>query len=754
MLKTLLNIIQEVSAASDLTEALKIVVRRTKETMQADAVSIFLTDEEQQQNVLMATDGLNEQLVGKVRLHLSQGLVGLVAERGQTLNLDNAPVHPNYHFVPEIGEEKYNAFLGVPIIHQRQLLGVLIAQQHGKRSFDEEEEAFLVTLASQLAGAIAVAHATGVLRELKSGTVKNTLMNGIAGAPGIAVGKVVVLYPLADLSAVPDRAVEQPAAEIKAFTKALKATQKEMQALGKNIAAKLAEEERALFDAYLQILKSRSFSREIKQEIRRGNWAQGALRTVVDRHMQHFEAMEDPYLKERAADLRDLGQRILFQLQKVERVKPHFSARTILVAEEVMPAAIAEVPEGRLAGIVSVRGSGSSHVAVLARALNVPAVMGVSGLPVNQLEGQELIVDGHHGQIYLSPTRDLRREFSHLIKEEKELDQQLEALRDLPAKTVDGKEIILMINLGLIADVERSLKHGARGVGLYRTEVPFMMRDRFPSEEEQRHIYQRLLRAFAPHPVMMRTLDVGGDKPLPYFPVVEDNPFLGWRGIRITLDHPEIFLVQLHAMLRASVDLNNLQIMLPMISTVAEVEEAIALLHQAHNDLLSEGLKTKLPRLGAMIEVPSAVYQARALANTVDFLSVGSNDLTQYLLAVDRNNARVANLFDSLNPAVLRALHFTVQEAHAAHKPVSLCGEMAGDPAALLLLMGMGFDSLSMSSARLLRAKWVIRSFSFSDCQLLLKKALTLRKATEVRLLLESALTEAGLGALIYNGGK
>jgi phosphotransferase system enzyme I (PtsP) len=753
MLKVLLRILQEVSAAPDLSKALRIVVERTKEAMETDAVSIFLADYEHQEHVLMATEGLNKNLVGKTRLKFGEGLVGIVGEREQPINLDDAPTHPNFRYVPEIGEEKYHAFLGVPIIHQRQLLGILVAQQQDPRKFDEDEEAFLVTLSAQLAGAIAHAQATGMLAELKRGIRKDTVLSGLPGAPGIAIGKAVVIYPLADLDAVPDRVPEDSIkVEIAAFRKALKAVQKEIRILQKNIAPNLAMEERALFGAYLKILTSTSFIREVNSQIRKRNWAQGALKRVIQRHIKNFEAMEDSYLRERAADLRDLGQRILFQLQASERTSPEFPSRAILIGEEVTPAALAEVPKGRLAGVVSVRGSTNSHVAVLARALNIPAVMGVQELPVTQLSDEEIIVDGYYGQIYLSPSQAMRREFRILMKEEKELDAELEMLRDLPAQTTDGYATSLYINLGLIADIER-LSAGAEGVGLYRTEVPFMIQDRFPSEEEQRIIYRQLLQAFAPRPVMMRTLDVGGDKALPYFPVVEDNPFLGWRGIRITLDHPEIFLVQLRAMLRASVNLNNLHIMLPMVSGVSEVIETGRLLNQAYDDLVNEGLPIKLPALGVMIEIPSAVYQARELAQYVDFLSVGSNDLTQYLLAVDRNNARVANLYDSLHPAVLKALMHVVEAAHSAGKHASICGEMAGDPAAVLLLIAMGFDSLSMSATRLLRVKCVIRKFSIEQCKILLKDVLTMTHAGEIRHYLERALKDAGLGGLIRAGG-
>lgn len=754
MLKTLLRIIQEVSTAPDLTSALRIVVQRTKKAMQTDAVSIFLVDDEHAEHVLMATEGLNQELIGKVKLNFNQGLVGLVAQREQLLNLDDAPTHPNFLYLPELGEEKYHAFLGVPIVHQRRLLGVLMAQQIEPRRFDEDEEAFLITLSAQLAGAIAHAQATGMLTEFKKGECKDTVLYGLPGAPGVAVGKVVVVYPLADLTAVPDRKPDDTQVEIKHFRQALKAVQKEIHQLGKNIGKKIAAEEQGLFNAYLKILQSKTFSKEINAEIRRGNWAQGALRQVIARHIQHFESIEDSYLQERAADLRDLGQRILFKLQAQERKRPHYPSRTILVGEEVMPAILAEVPSGRLVGIISARGSSNSHVAVLARALNIPAAMGVPGLPVAQLEKKEIVVDGYSGEVYLSPSRSLRHEVINLMKEEKELDVELQALRDLPAVTTDGYRIGLFINTGLIADVERSLHAGAEGVGLYRTEVPFMMRDRFPSEEEQRVIYRKLLQIFSSRPVMIRTLDVGGDKALPYFPVVEDNPFLGWRGIRITLDHPEIFLVQLRAMLRASIGLDNLQIMLPMITSVSEVLDAKALLLQAYEDLQNEGLSVKMPRLGVMVEVPSAVYQAETLAQHVDFLSVGSNDLTQYLLAVDRNNSRVANLYNSFHPAVLRALQLVVEGAHSVGKHASICGEMAGDPVAVLLLLGMGFDSLSMSATRLPRVKCIIRNFSLEQCQMLLAEIMMMEDPQRIRQRMEMALEEVGLGGLIRAGGK
>lgn len=764
MLKTLRRIVQDVTAAQTLTEALDIIVREVNRAIGTEACSIFLVDEEHGENTLVATNGLNKNLIGKVRLKLGEGLIGMVGERAEPINLSDAAAHPNYVHYPGLGEESLKAFLGVPIIHQRHVLGELVVHQHEARYFDEAEEAFLITLSAQLAGTIAHAVAIGAIRELESkhqgaenqdATPKEIVLTGLSGAPGIAIGTAVVVYPLADLGAVPDRRITKQsiANEMALFQSALTLTRDAIRALGENMVAHgLPEEERALFDVYLRILDSKSFIAEITHEIESGHWAQGALKRVTERHIARFEVMDDPYLRERASDLRDLGQRILFHLQTREGRTQHFPEQTILVGEEVTPASLAEVPEGRLAGVVSVRGSTNSHVAILARSLGVPTILGVEGLKFSQMDGEELIVDGYYGQLYRSPSAALRHEFSTLIQEEREFDKQLEELCDLPTQTLDGQTIQLLVNTGLAPDVGRALSVGAEGVGLYRTEVPFMTRDRFPSEEEQRVIYRQLLQAFAPRPVVMRTLDVGGDKDLSYFPVVEDNPFLGWRGIRITLDHPEILLVQLRAMLQASVGLNNLRIMFPMVTTVAEIEEALRLFNQAFEELLAEGLPLTRPALGVMIEVPSAVYQAQALAKRVNFLSVGSNDLTQYLLAVDRNNARVANLYDSLHPAVLRALLQVVAGAHRENRSVSICGEMASDPASAILLLAMGFDALSMSATSLLQIKWVIRKFTLQRAKVLLEEILTMDDGVEIRNHVESALEEAGLGGLMRAG--
>lgn len=753
MLDTLRRIIQEISSAHDFRDALKLIVKRVASALDTEACSIFLLDRRRGEYVLMAAEGVVESAIG-LRIAMTQGLVGYIGEREEPVNIDDATQHPRFLHIEEVKEEPFKAFLGTPIIYHRQVMGVLIVQQVEPRRYDEAEEAFLVTLGAQLAGIVAHAEATGQIAKLfdKQEGMAEVTYSGIPGAPGVGLGSGVVVFKLLDLDVVPDREPEDIEEEIELLENALSSAREDFRMLGEKLYPNLPEEERALFDVYQKILDSENLGAEIATAIREGNWAQGALRTVIQAHVARMDAVEDEYLRERASDIKDLGHRVLTYLQRNDRFLPQYSEKTILIGEELSAADLAEVPEGCLAGVISTRGSSSSHVAILARAMGVPTVMGVNDIPISDLQDTDIIVDGYYGQIYVNPGEALRKEFEHLAAEENQLDESLEVLRGLPAETQDGHRLNLYVNTGLGADVGISLAAGAEGVGLYRTEIPFLMRDRFPSGEEQRIIYRQLLASFAPRPVTMRTLDIGGDKSLPYFPVVEDNPFLGWRGIRITLDHPDIFLLQMRAMLRASEGYNNLRIMLPMITDVSEADEGLRLLRKAYNDVRDEDYEIEMPEVGVMIEVPSAVYQARSLAKRVDFLSVGSNDLTQYLLAVDRNNSRVANLFDSLHPAVLKALIQVVEAGHQEGKHVSICGEMAGDPASVILLIAMGFDSLSMSASSLARMKWVIRQFTQKKALKLLQDVLGMESAVMVRCHLELALDRAGLGGLIRAG--
>ena len=558
-----------------------------------------------------------------------------------------------------------------------------------------------------------------------------------------------MVLPPADLDVVPDKHIDNIEAELTLFEAALEAVRADMRNLSEKLATQMRKEERALFDVYLMMLDDSALGGEVTKVIRTGQWAQGALRQVVTEHVRRFEMMDDAYLRERASDVKDIGRRLLSYLQEARQQTLTYPDKTILVSEELSPAMLGEVPEGKLVGMVSVLGSSNSHVAILARAMGIPTVMGAVDLPYSKVDGIELIVDGYRGEIITNPGKVLREQYEVLAEQERQLSEGLDVLRELPCETTDGHRIPLWVNTGLLADVVRAQERGAEGVGLYRTEVPFMIKERFPSEKEQMAIYREQLEAFHPLPVTMRSLDIGGDKCLPYFPIKEENPFLGWRGIRVTLDHPEIFLLQTRAMLKASAGLNNLRILLPMISGIRELEEALHLIHRAWCEVRDEGLDVIMPPVGVMIEVPAAVYLTRELARMVDFISVGSNDLTQYLLAVDRNNPRVADLYDYLHPAVLEALQRVVKEAHGEGKPVSICGEMAGDPAAAMLLLAMGFDSLSMNATNLPKVKWLLRQVSMDTAQQLLARVMLLDSPQVIQSTIQLTLRNLGLSKLI-----
>ncbi|GAB2790687.1 phosphoenolpyruvate--protein phosphotransferase [Halomonas shantousis] len=749
MLDTLRRIVQEVNGARSLEAALATMVRRIRKAMHTDVCSVYLYDSERERLVLMDTIGLHTQAVGHVTLQLGEGLVGLVGEREEPLNLEDAPAHPQFRYFAETGEERFSSFLGVPIIHQRRMLGVLVVQQQDKRRFDEGDEAFLVTMAAQLAGVLAHALATGTLTR-RAHPEGQAVFAGIPASPGMVIGEAVVIAPPADLDSVPDLIPTDIEFEIARLREAIERVRHQIQKAGARLASRISVQEVALFDVYQQMLADAALGQEVEKRIREGQWAPGALADVVRRHVQYLERVDDNYLRERAADVRDLGRRVLSYLQEDNPQTPEtFPDHTILVGDEISAAMLGEVPREKLAGLVSVKGSSTSHVAILARAMGIPTILGMVDLPLPRLNGTRVVLDGHRGRLFVRPTKELESHYRSLIAEEQALAEVLEHEQHLPSETPDGHVMPLMVNTGLAVDAVASLKPRISGVGLYRTEVPFMMNERFPSEQEQTRMYRDQLASFAPLPVIMRTLDIGGDKDLPYFPINEANPFLGWRGIRVTLDHPEVLMVQLRAMLRASQDLDNLGILLPMISGVEEVDAALRLIERARKELSDDGLELVRPKIGVMIEVPAALYQLELLASRIDFFSVGSNDLTQYLLAVDRNNPRVASLYDACHPAVLTALARLADESARLKITTSVCGELAGDPAGALLLMGMGFDALSMNAPSLPRVRAAIRRVPLASAQNLVRETLALPTTSAIRGHLRQRLEEWQLAHLL-----
>ncbi|ESK38278.1 phosphoenolpyruvate-protein phosphotransferase [Acinetobacter nectaris CIP 110549] len=751
-LDTLRRIVQEINASNGLHESLEIMVNQVSAAMDVDVCSIYLLDERNQCYVLMATKGLNAEAVGNISIPLSEGLVGLVGQREEIVNLENASGHERFAYFPETGEEIYHSFLGVPVMYRRKVMGVLVVQRKLRQDFSEAAESFLVTLCAQLSGVIAHAHAVGstdVFRKVAN-TSNYKIFKGVAGSGGVALGRAIILYPPADLSAVPEREAEDISEELELLEQAVESVRHEIRSLDEKMQDSLMSEERALFSVFLRMLDENALPEEIQDEIRAGSWAQGAVKRVIDKHSALFAQMEDDYLRERVSDLKDLGRRILAYLQEADSTHKELSSDSILVGDEISTAALVELPVDKIAAIVTSEGAANSHMVIVARALGIPTVVGVTELPVNTLDDVEMIIDAYQGKVIVNPPRRLRQRYKEIQKEEEQIAKDLKLYETKDSITPDGVEVRLFVNTGLMIDVVRGVQRGAKGVGLYRSEIPFMLRDRFPGEEEQRAIYRQQLSHFANKPVIMRTLDIGADKELPYFSIHENNSALGWRGLRFTLDHPEIFSAQIRAMLKASIGLNNLHILLPMVTSVSEVEEVLYLLER---DWLAvqeeEQVKINKPKIGIMVEVPSVLFQIHEFAELVDFFSVGSNDLIQYLLAVDRNNPHVSGVYSHYHPSILRALSHLVDECHKYNKPVSICGEMAGDPLSAILLMAMGFNTLSMSSSNILRVRKAICHTPMVDAKALLDHVLTLNNPLLVKSWIEHYFRNNGLEDMV-----
>ena len=414
---------------------------------------------------------------------------------------------------------------------------------------------------------------------------------------------------------------------------------------------------------------------------------------------------------------------------------------------------LASIPKDKLLAVISLEGAANSHAAILSRALGIPAVMGVS-LNLKTINGKQVVVDGYSGKILVSPNRQILREYRSLANEERELANMVNQRIEEPAKTKDGQRIEVMLNAGLSADANIAVNQGVDGVGLYRTEISFLLQHRFPSEEEQTQQYQAVLSTYPNKRVVMRTLDVGGDKALPYLPIEEDNPFLGWRGIRFTLDHPDIFLMQIRAMMKASAQHHNLSILLPMVSGAQELDDAIELIERAYHEVAELDDRLRMPKIGVMIEVPSMIYLLPLIASKVDFVSIGTNDLTQYLLAVDRNNARVADVYESMHPSVIMALRHIFDSCQQLDLPVCICGELAGDPIGALLMVGLGYRSLSMNTSNVAKVKYLLRHTEVDELKDLADKALMQPYGRDIYTMMQSFFESKGFAGFIRAGKK
>jgi phosphotransferase system, enzyme I, PtsP len=740
----LTRIVQAAAEAESPSAQVSVIVNSIQHYMGLDVCTLYLADEHGDM-ALLASRGLDQAAVGSIRIPAGKGLVGLVAQSRHPINIADAAQHPAFYRVRETQEEQYNSFFGVPLVRAGVVIGVLVAQSREARVLTAEESAVLVTLGSQLALVVA----TESIWQDTNKTGARTL-SGIKGAPGIGIGQVRLCSD-ADLYSVADGRCEDVSATLAEWHDLVKTVLADVKREQAGLGDLLSQDVATVFDAYCLLLSDPALVNGVAQLIQDGHYLPGALKRVIHHHADVFLAMDDPYLRARHEDIRHLGNKLYSSWRGLrsrgEDATPN--SQIILVGSQVSVSDIAQVPTESLAGIVCFQGSNLSHTAVLANALGVPAVMGAGEIK-GILGGDVLVVDGNLAQVIVRPNTSVLEEYERLLKAESQLKSELRTLRDLPAITTDGTTIRLYANSGLLADISPGLQAGAEGLGLYRTEIPFMVSDTFPSEEEQLAVYRQILEAYGEKPVYMRVLDIGGDKPLPYFPIKEENPALGWRGIRFCLDNSSLFMSQIRAMLRASEHRKNLRIMLPMVGSTSELIRFHALLNDALQQLKEEGVAVRKPPVGIMVEVPSAISQLSSWREQLDFISIGSNDLSQYLLALDRNNPRVAASYDHVHPAVLHEIARVIDIAQNTGLPLSLCGEMSSDPIAVVLLVGMGVRTLSMSAAQLPKIKWLLRRISIENARTIVAETRSLNDAQQIRKLVADRLYVLGAGEIVW----
>jgi len=751
-----------IGESGDLHATLDRIVGLVADRLDMEVCSIYRFAPESNRLFLVATHGLDPSSVGTVSMRVDEGLTGFVIEKSEPVMAIDALAHPRYKYFPETGEERYHSFLGVPIVDRREPLGVLVVQTSRRRRFTRDEVRLMKAVAVPIGGLLvqlrllesleskeeerrgyqqrmldAIKRLQTYERQQPSSSepseVTAVRLLGVPAAPGFGIGRAHLLVPEVSFASVPERRPLAPRKELARFQAAITQAAEEIERLKQRVQASYPEIDAALFDTQRLMLTDESFRKRVADEITAGASAETALERVVTAMVDEFTRLDDPYLKERAVDVKDIGQRALRNLLGVAERDRSFASAVVLVAPELTLSDILLVEPEQLKGFVMGSGGATSHASILAKSLEIPTVVGVGRVEAIH-EGDHLIVDGNAGTIYVHPSGEVLREYSRLKDEYAAFNRELDSLRTQPAVTRDGCRVMLGANIGLLGDLPLAHRHGADRVGLYRTEIAFLSHRDFLSEGEQVTLYDRVAQAAKGLPLTVRTLDLGADKYPSYLNVPrEANPFLGWRSIRVSLELASVFKTQLRAILRASA-VSPLRIMLPMISSLEELRRSKELLEEAKDELRREGhpFEEAVP-FGMMVEVPSAVQLADRFIEEVDFFSIGTNDLIQYLLAVDRNNRKVASLYEPLHPAVLRAVASVVRVANQAGKPVSLCGEMAADPVCTLVLIGMGLRDLSMSAFFIPVIKRLIRSVDIAAAERVTAAALELATVKEVK---------------------
>jgi len=704
-------------------ERLDDVVRMVAAEMVAEVCSIYVMRAGEVLE-LFATQGLNPSAVHRTRLRVGEGLVGDIAAHERPLALSEAQTHPNFAYRPETGEEAFHSLAGVPILRGGRVLGVLVVQNRKQRHYDEEEIETLQTIAMVLAELVASGDlvSPNEVRQVDGIGLVPLRIEGVQLNAGIAVGRAVLHEPRIVITRVVAESVE---AERERLLEALVGVQAEIDRM---LAADELQdgEERDILETFRMFSEDRGWRERIVEAIESGLTAEAAVQHVFDDQRSRMERFTDPYIRERVSDLQDLTNRLLMRLAGRAVVDPaSLPEDMVVVARDLGPADLLDYDRSHLRAVVLEEGSALSHVAIVARALDIP-VVGRAPDVLSRIEaGDALVVDGDNGVIYIRPGEDIQQSVTLNIQAREQQRLRYAALREQPAVTLDGTSVSLMLNAGLLIDVQQIGSTGADGVGLFRTEIPFMVRSEFPDLASQTQLYGRILEQADGRPVVFRTLDVGGDKVLPYVGEFGDeNPAMGWRAIRIGLDRPAMLRQQLRALVAAAAG-GALAVMFPMIADVQEFVAARRLLElELARARARDGKAPHSLRVGVMLEVPSLLWQLDELLPRLDFISVGSNDLVQFLFAADRGNPRLAGRYDSLSPTALRVFDFIGQRARSRGVDVSVCGEMAGRPIEALALLGLGLRTLSMAPTSVGPVKAMLHSLELPRFSAFLRESL------------------------------
>ncbi len=763
---TLEDISALILQSHDLGETLRNIVTLVARRMRTEVCSIYLLDADQQILRLRASKGLSQRSIGKVTMRIGEGLTGMAAQEQHVVAILEPQSHPRYRYFKETGEERFHSFLGIPLFDRKQPLGVIVLQTVEARQFSGEEISALTTIAFQVSSIVINARLLDSIRlkeeesnrfALELEKTRQSLLHreppkdaegeaalrGTVAYPGVVSGPAHVLDEKLGFADILDEEQVIAEEELARLDGALEKARIQTLFLEKRVAERLSESDAEVFHTHLMILEDRSFLTKLQREIHDGHSAPYALKKVVAGYLEAFARMDDPYLRERAADMEDIGRRVLAHLVGQEHQILQLRTPGILVAREILPSDMAALDHEQLRGIVTEAGERNSHAVIMAKSLGIPALVGVRGALKAVAPEAPLILDANSGFLYVNPTQKVAAEYRRLEEDNSRELHRLEEFRDLPAVTRDGVRIVLRANIGLVSDVEVARRNGAEGVGLYRTEFPYMTRNSFPDRDEQYQLYRKVIEGFAGHPVTIRTLDIGGDKALPYFsPPKEDNPFMGWRSVRVSLDNRDIFRTQIEAILMAGLH-GPVKLLFPMISSVGEVRACKGVIAEARAALAAEGVPAaeEIP-LGVMIEVPAAVRLAAQLAKEVDFFALGTNDLIQYMLAADRNNPLVSKYYDPLHPAVLQVLNDVAMVANDLGKGLCLCGEMASDPLNFLVLVGMGIREFSMPAPFIPRTKLLLRDISAKGARKVARAVLEMNESTQIRACLAKAIRE------------